>query len=187
MVGIPSTYSGACEVVINDRDFDIVARNIILLLMALHLGPDEATPIMLHIWYSALVPIKMVSSLQSNIAPLIRDVCAKIREKRADSLQGKTWKYGTQSLRVVLQKSQWESLLSYFEVPDGLSTTQAQNIRTSTTLAPERRDYVDRALYLQSPSWRVSMMKFRNDGILLPFGASRKEFDTPNPYVCKIA
>jgi hypothetical protein len=48
-------------------------------------------------------------------------------------------------------------------------------------LAPERRDYVDRDLCNQPPSRRVYMMKFRADGILVPFGSFRAEFGTPNP------
>jgi len=84
-------------------------------------------------------------------------------------------------LRLVLTKEQWDHLLLYFEVPDGLSVAQAQVICASTTLAPKRKNYFDRALFAQPPAWRVCMMKFRKDGILLPFGSPRKELDTPNP------
>jgi len=178
---MPKSYTGQCDIVVNDRDFDIVARNLILLLTALHFSPDKAAPIMLHIWYSALIPEQMFRTLKDNILPLIQEVCTKVCEKPAKSLQSKTWRYGTRSLRLVLQKEQWDRLLSYFQVPDGLSLIQAQNVRILTTLAPERRDYVDRALYNLPPSSRVCMMKFRMDGILLPFGSSRNEFDTPNP------
>jgi hypothetical protein len=178
---IPETYASECQVVINDIHFDIVARNIILLLVALHFEPEEATAIMLHIWYSALVPQKMVESLQNNIAPLIKEVCGKIENRDDNSLQAKIWKYGTRSLQVVLEKSQLNRLLLYFDVPVGLSATQARNIRVATMLTPDRKDYVDRALYKRLPTWRVTMMKFRNDSILLPFRASRQAHDTPNP------
>ena len=136
---------------------------------------------MLHIWYSALVSAEMLSSLQDNILPLIQEVCRKIQGKPAQSLLSKVWTFGTRSLRLVLMKEQWDRLPSYFEVPNGLSMAQAQDIRASTTLAAKRKDYVDRALLLKPPTWRVCAMKFRKDGILLPFGSSRKEFDTPNP------
>lgn len=181
LTGLPTTYTGHCEVVVNDRDFGIVARNAILLLTALHFSPDAAMPIMLHIWYSALLPTQMLRSLQENVLPLVQEVCKKIQAKPAQSLLSKTWIYGSRSLRLVLTKEQWDSLLLYFEVPDGLSAAQAQAIRALTTLAPERKDYVDRALFTQPPAQRVCTMKFRKDGILLPFGSSRKEFDTPNP------
>lgn len=64
IAGLPPSYSGNWEVVINDRDFDIVARNAILLLTALHFEGTEAAPIMLHIRYSALVPEQMARYLQ---------------------------------------------------------------------------------------------------------------------------
>lgn len=181
LTGLPETYVGHCEVVANDRDPDIVARNAILLLTALHYSPNAATPIMLHIWYSALIPAQMLRSLQDNILPLIQEVCNKIQTKPARSLLSKTWIYGTRSLRLVLAKEQWDNLLLYLEVPDGLSVAHAQAVRASTTLAPERKDYLERALFTQPPAWRVCTKKFREDGILLPFGSSRKEFDTLNP------
>ena len=181
LVGLPETYAGHCEIVINDRDSDIVARNAILLLIALHFSPEAATPMMLHMWYSALVPAQMLRSIRDNILPLIQEVCNKIEAKPAQSMLSKTWTYGTRSLRLVLTKEQWNHLLLYFEVPEGLSAAQAQLIRASTTLAPERKDYLERALLQQPPTWRVCTMKFRKDGILLPFGSSRQEFESPNP------
>src|ERR1700738_4992157 len=93
LLGLPVTYTGHCEVVVNDRDPDIVARNAILLLTALHYSPNEATQIMIHIWYSALIPQQVLHTLQENILPLIRDVCSKIKAKPANSLQSKTWTY----------------------------------------------------------------------------------------------
>jgi len=181
LTGLPTAYAGHCEVVVNDRDSDIVARNAILLLTALHFNPTAATPITLHIWYSALITAQILHSLQDNILPLIQGVCKKIQTKQAKSLLSKTWTYGTRSLRLVLTKEQWDDLLLYFEVPGGLSVAHAQVVRASTTLAPERKDYVERALFTQPPAWRVCTMKFREDGMLLPFGSSRRGFDTPNP------
>jgi hypothetical protein len=166
---------------INDRDFDIVARNVILLLTALHFCPMDAVPMILHLWYSALIPEEMYRTLQDNILPLIQEVCVKVQDKPAASLQAKTWKYETRSLRVVLQKEQWDRLPSYVEVPSGLSAAQAQQTRMATMLAPERRDYIDRTMHTRPPAWRVGMTKFRKEGILLPFGSPRAEFNTPNP------
>ncbi|KAJ5047251.1 uncharacterized protein L3040_003090 [Drepanopeziza brunnea f. sp. 'multigermtubi'] len=181
LAGLPHSYSGQCEVVINDRDFDIVARNVIILLTSLYFDPDEAANIMLHIWYSALIPKQMLCSLQDKILPLFQEVCSKTRGRPAAALQSKTWSRGARSLRLVLPKGLWDCLPSYLQVPDGLSSAQAQKIMMATTLPPERRDYVDRAHYTRPPPWRVCTTKFRRDGILLPFGNPRSEFDTPNP------
>jgi hypothetical protein len=75
----------------------------------------------------------------------------------------------------------WDRLPSYLQVPDGLSMAEAKKVMVSTTLAQARRDYLDIALYTRPPYWGVCTTKFRKDGILLPFGFSRGEFDTPNP------
>ena len=174
-------YIGRCKTVVNDREFDITARNFILLLTALHFDPEEATPIMLHMWYSALIPKRIYRLIQEILLPLIQEVCVKTEGKPATSLQAETWTYGPRSIRLVLQKAMWDRLSSYFRVPDGRSVAQAQNVMVSTTLAPERKDYLHHALYKRLPPWRVCIMKFHKDGILLPFGSSRSEFDMHNP------
>lgn len=178
---LPTTFNGNCSIMINDRDFDIVARNVILLLTALHFGREVAIPTILHLWYSALITEEMYRALRDDILPLIQEVCSKIREKPLASLQAKTWKYGTRSVRLVLQKEQWDRLPSYLEVPSGLSAAQAHQIRIATMLAPERRDYIDRAMFTRPPAMRVCTTRFREDGILLPFGSPRTNFNTPNP------
>jgi hypothetical protein len=72
-------------------------------------------------------------------------------------------------------------LLSYFEVPNGLSTSRAQEIRTAITMAPERQDYRDRRIAALPPAHRVCEIQFRKDGIFLPFGHPRDEWNEPNP------
>lgn len=167
---------------INDKDFDIVARNTIFLLTALIFDPMEAADIILHIWYSAFIPKSTLHKLQEKILPLIEDVCEKVRGRAEESLQSKTWTFGTRSMSLILPKASWDRLPSYLKVPDGLSASKAQEVMVQTTLSPSRRDYYERAFYTRPPAWRVCATKFRTDGILLPFGQSRKDFNTPNPY-----
>ena len=84
-----------CHIVINDRVFDIVARNAILLLVALHFETTEAISTMIHMRYSAFIPPNMYQRLREVILPLIHDVCNKIKDKPDKSLQAKTWKKGS--------------------------------------------------------------------------------------------
>ncbi|KAL1966678.1 hypothetical protein VTN77DRAFT_3875 [Rasamsonia byssochlamydoides] len=181
LASLPADFSGHCNIVVNDKDFDIVARNVLLILVSFYYEPTEASVIMIHLWYSAFLPAAILSSLRAKVLPQIQEVCSKIRDKKSDALLAKTWKCGSRSLRLVLQKEQWDQLPAYLDVPAGLSTAQAQRIRRATTLAPQREDYLHRALYTKPPEWRVCIMKFREDGILLPFGACRRDFCTPNP------
>ncbi|RLL98932.1 hypothetical protein CFD26_107683 [Aspergillus turcosus] len=179
---LPSRYSHSLELTINDRDFEIVARNVILLLIALVVEEvDEAADCIIHLWYSAFVRESDVDLLRHRIRPLIESVCEKIKDKTPESLLAKTWTFGRHSLRVVLERSSWDRLLSFVDLPPGLTADRAREIRAAITLAESRKDYRDRYMYCQSPSHRIAFNKFQEDGLLLPFGSSRHEFREPNP------
>jgi hypothetical protein len=179
---LPSSYSYPLELTINDRDFEIVARNIILLLTALIVEQvDEAVDCIIHVWYSAFVRESHIDLLRHRVRPLIEDVCNKIKDKKPGSLLGKTWTFGRHSLRVVLERSSWDRLLCLVDPPAGLTADHARELRAAITLAESRKDYRDRYMYCQSPSYRIAFKKFREDGLLLPFGSSRSEFREPNP------
>jgi hypothetical protein len=179
IVELPKTYAGNGTAVLNDRNTTITARNAMLLLTALYFEPEIAVPIMMHLWYSAMLPLEILQKLQDGILPYILDVCNKIKEKHDGSTQAKTFSNGGSSVRLVLKKQEWFWLATIFKVPHGLSATQAQSIRQSVTL--RRTDYIDRHIYRLPPGRRAGAMEFRQHGILLPFGALRKDFTIPNP------
>ncbi|CAJ2509989.1 Uu.00g058890.m01.CDS01 [Anthostomella pinea] len=59
---------------------------------------------------------------------------------------------------------------------------EARKIQTAVILAPERTDYRDRWYYKDvTPFMRLSKQRFRQDGLLLPFGHPRSGFDLPSP------
>ncbi|KAL3461958.1 hypothetical protein BJX64DRAFT_288910 [Aspergillus heterothallicus] len=179
---LPSSYRGSMEITLNDRDFDIVARNIILLLIATVVEDvDTASDCMIHLWYSALVRESDFNILQQHVRPVIMDVCRKISDRPSGTLLAKTWTFGQSSIRVVLEKSTWDRLLSFLDVPVGLDAHQAQGVRRNITLAESRKDYRDRYMCCIPNRERLSFSRFREDGILLPFGFPRHEFVVPNP------
>ncbi|KAL5119566.1 hypothetical protein ACEQ8H_002412 [Pleosporales sp. CAS-2024a] len=145
IVNLPEGYAGQCTAVLNDRDFAVVARNVIILLSALHYEPGIGAAIMIHLWYSALIPAIMLETLQEEILPYIEDVCTKIKDKQAQSLQAKTFILPRGSLRLILKKEQWLQLISFFKVPEELSREKALVLRRQTSLNPDRVDYLDRA------------------------------------------
>lgn len=181
IIGLPEGYDGHLRVVINDFSFTVVARNIILLLTALVFEYEVAVPIMIHVWYSTLLPKCMVELLRKDILPHIEHVCLQIGDMPPESLQGNTFTFKNRSLRLVLQKEDWYELRGYFELPENFSPHDAQKIRDMVMLAPERVDYLDHYLNNQRADMRGATKKFQEDGILLPYGCSRKAFDTPNP------
>lgn len=168
---------------INDRDFDIVARNLIITLLAFVVPAEpQVVDSMLHIWYSAMITTAHLDLIRLYLRPLINDVVTKIAAKSDDAILGKTWSFAAGSCRAELTKVQWNSLLSFLDVPTGLSTGKAQEIRRAITMAPQRIDHLHRHLSAQKSVHRVCLQRFRHDGILLPFGSSRQPFVVPNPY-----
>ncbi len=182
IAGLPSSYSQPVEITINDKDLDIVARNAIMLLIVLIVDNTElAVDCIIHIWYSALIRKSDLDILQQQIRPLIEDVCGKIKDKAPGSVMAKTWQFGQRSLRLVLEKSSWHRLLSFAAIPKGLTAEEANLVRRTVTLAESRKDYRDRHFLFQAPSVRIAKQRFREDGLLLPFGCQRDEFREPNP------
>lgn len=189
---LPETFAERLGVTLNDREFHVVARNAILLLFSLT-ALEEATAknpsnrngavSLIHLWYSASLTSDIISVIVSRVKPLFVDVCDKISAKAPGAIVEKTWFFSHgRSLSLALKKEDWFRLEALCDVPSDLTWQKAQDIRTAVTLAPDRRDFRDRWYFKDvTPSVRVSKQKFREDGLLLPFGHSRFGFDIPNP------
>ncbi|KAL2063905.1 hypothetical protein VTL71DRAFT_4399 [Oculimacula yallundae] len=193
IASLPHDMEQRFDVTLNDLEFDVVARNAILLLLALTI-PDSTdveasiiplsnAEVLIHVWYSASFPKYVLSQLQDRVKPLITEVCSKITGKPAKTTLGKTWTFSNgRTLRLVLKQEDWLRLAEFLEVPAHFSLDDAAAVRRIVTLAPERLDYRDRWYFKESsPSMRIARQKFQEDGILLPFGHPRTAFDTPNP------
>lgn len=189
LANLPNLYRNAVLITLNDREFEVVARNMILLLFVLTSLEDAQPPItdiaesIIHIWYSVLLPTNLLSSVQSKVKPLIAAVRANIAEKAPDALLGKTWTFASGStFRLVLRQQEWLRLGRFLDVPKGLGVEEAKKIRAAIVLAPERTDYRERWYYKDAtPYMRLSKQRFREDGLMLPFGHPRPSFDMPNP------
>ncbi|KAL7652452.1 hypothetical protein ACMYSQ_009737 [Aspergillus niger] len=119
--------------------------------------------------------------LGRRVRPLIEDFCRKVKDATPGSLIPNTWKFGQRSLRVILDKESWSRLLTYFDVPTGLTVERARSIRTANSLAELRIAFREYYMSCLPPSHRIAFHKFREDGLLLPFGHPRHEFRVPNP------
>ena len=162
-------------------DFHVVARNIVMLLLALSISDhQEAAEAILHCWYSALLRPADIQHIE-RLHPLIKNVCDGVSNRAAGSVHSELSRFGPSSLRVSLKKEDWGSLLGFFSRPGRLAVQVANQIRRHVTLAPHRTDYFHRFLLLQKPGHRICQQRFREDGILLPFGHSRDDFTVPNP------
>ena len=137
---------------------------------------------MIHVWYSAFLRASDVAILRGRIRPNIEDICGKIQDKPSGLVLGKTWKLAQHSCRIELTKESWGKVLLYLDNVQSLSSHRADQIRSAVTLAPERVDYRERFMLASlTPAHRICMQRFREDDILLPFGASRLGFNVPDP------
>ncbi|KAI1210653.1 uncharacterized protein F4807DRAFT_459493 [Annulohypoxylon truncatum] len=183
-------------IAINDRDPDITARNAILLLLVLTSLDDESekadiegvAEAVLHVWYSAMLTKDTLSQLQSKVKPLISEVCKGISTETSCLYVGKVWHFKSKcNLRLTLKEKDWVRALNFLEIPKHLTATKAQELRHAAVLAPERKDYRDRWYFKDaSPSMRIAKERFREDGLLLPFGHPRVGFDYPNPTIFQV-
>ncbi|KAG5658031.1 hypothetical protein KAF25_006982, partial [Fusarium avenaceum] len=181
---LPEGHDKPLHITMNDIDFDIVARNVIMLLIALIAeDQDEAIDCIIHVWYSSFIRKSDLDIIQQRVRPLIASICEEHKDKPADGSIFTKWEFGRRSLNLDLQKSAWDKLLLFTEVPEGLTTEKANDIRTATTLAESRKDYRDRHFLFLSPSRRVAAQHFREDGTLQTFESQRAESSEPNPTI----
>ncbi|KAF5713300.1 SET MYND domain-containing protein [Fusarium globosum] len=179
---LPLGWDQPIDITMNDIDFSVVARNAIILLITFTAGDEnEAIDCIIHIWYSSSIRKSDHAILEERIRPLIQTVCDKIKSKPADRVLGKTWTFGKRSLRLVLTKAAWDKLLSYATIPEGLTMERANQIRKAVTLAESHFDFLERHYLCAIPSHRVPQQRYREDGILQPFGAQRSEVTILNP------
>ena len=56
VVALPGEFERERQIVINDRDADVVLRNAVILLLAFNFPGGEASELIAHFWYSAALP-----------------------------------------------------------------------------------------------------------------------------------
>jgi len=189
---LPESIHHEVEVTVNDWDFDVAARNAIILLLAFasmdDVSSDPATyaivaESLIHVWYSAFITQDLLSLLQTKVRNRLHDDSTHTVEVMHDGGVKKTWIFHRdKALSVTLQADQWLRMDAFLEVPAGLTKESAEQLRAAVVMAPERADYRDRWYFKDAcPSMRLAKQQFREDGLLLPFGHSRVEFNVPNP------
>ena len=182
---LPTAYNGTCSSVLNDKNMNIVARNIVMLLVSAQLSPLEAAELNLHIWYSARLTKGMLAAIDKYAREPVADIVAKIKDRNDDVIQSKTWTFGTAEISLRFYKPQWTTLLQILEAKHDVKKTEKE--RRKIVLAPSRIDYRDRELYTLPSFARMCSTKFRERGVLAPFGSALDDFDCPNPLVLPLS
>ena len=181
VLGLSEEINCHLTVAINDKDFDIVLRNFAMLAIALQCAPSQAAEIILQIWYSARITAEASHAIGTYVLPLAEEVAKKIKDKSPKTVFAKTWTFGATNLRLSLMKQEWQAIVSKLAPLSAMTSQLAELNRRAVMLAPERQDYVDRALVTQPERHRQCTMRFRETGILLPFSRDTRAHVVPNP------
>ncbi|KAL8772813.1 MAG: hypothetical protein Q9209_002158 [Squamulea sp. 1 TL-2023] len=176
---LPITYKGACTSVLNDKNSNVVARNIVMLLLSAQLPHVEAAEVILHVWYSARLTHGMLVVIDKHVRKLIADVLFKIQDKADNVLLSKKWTFGSAEVTVRMYKPQWSTVLQILDAKHDMTKTEQE--RRKVVLAPHRVDYRERELCYFSGSRRLCSTRFRESGVLAPIGFVLEHFTIPNP------
>ncbi|KAL7909069.1 hypothetical protein GGI35DRAFT_493868 [Trichoderma velutinum] len=181
-------------VTLNIESISHFSRNLILLLCALDTtqsaqGHDQANmsraiDTIIHVWYSAFLTRSIVQYLEENILPLLEQVHSKLDGAALDTVIDHTWNFsGGSSIQVSLPVRCWKYIVNSLRIPWGLNHQVATSRLQRVTLDVGRRDARDYhySKMTYSPHFRMVHQRFREDGMLLPFGDSRLDFVHPNP------
>jgi hypothetical protein len=176
---LPSDYSGKCTCVLNDIQPVVSWRNIITLhaLASKEIPLEQAVEMAIQISYSALVTEPTMQYLQ-RIATLFRTTTAG-----SDDPFTSAW-FHTRGKGDVTFNTPTAGLKS---VSDMISSTYdaetAHRNMKFIRMNPSRIDYLDRYLFTLKPPHRLAACRYRDNGILLPFGMSTDRYTQPNRHV----
>jgi len=187
---IPSSAKQKFGLLLNDHQSDVTIRNAIILLLAVACPDDEAAEVILHLWYSMALTKPMLVLIKRVIGQFVRGTLSNFsiapdcrEEKGAVNIISSLVKVGKVNLQLHLDRNQWRRLVS-IATADEIDFQSAEASRLSTNVNPTARCHID-SLQLgrrKTPIFRrVADSKFRQTGILLPFGASTGAFNSPNP------
>ncbi|KAJ3732960.1 hypothetical protein DFJ43DRAFT_269280 [Lentinula guzmanii] len=190
--GLPDDYQGRCKILLNDRSDHVTVRNILILYALLRDGrsPELAAETALHLMYSAALRSSDSSELRHCINAVYGDVMSVFVQSPAFSSIIRMNSCGMRRksfpIRGVGTLSIEQDASNLFG--EALTKLQAShNLQDSrkamhdVMLSPERVDYRDRYLSGLKPSHRLSFLRFRESGVLLPFAdADLETFQEPN-------
>ncbi len=107
VTNLPENYKRLVNIIINDKDIDIVIRNVILLFNFLIIDKPQITrKYSVYIFYSTFIIKLCHNTLQIKIKPFVQDVYNKITNRSPDILLNKIWKFGKYSLRLIFTKEE---------------------------------------------------------------------------------
>jgi len=188
ILNIPEGGNQKICIYLNDKESDIIVRNLIIILLATYFPNGEASEMITHFWYSSALTPHMMATMKEMLAPIVREFCKDLETPSPD-FKGviiSEWDVGESdtTVRVLFPEKIWRRLLAVVEGDCPCDFEAAEKSRREINVNPasqHTRDEQDRINFLAPPSRRLTDNKFRERGIMLPFGTPAESFIVPNP------
>ncbi|KAI8960337.1 hypothetical protein F5Y11DRAFT_349589 [Daldinia sp. FL1419] len=194
VAGIPEDHKGQINIVINDEDFNTIARAFIILTYLLyHDDVAEATENAIHLWYSFCIPSSIDGWMRESLVEFVREeIRLNNKGSENENVDRLFWdelgldcrgtvvrkELAPISISLDMPRQHWYRLEGYLLRESNWK--MCKSARESIVLTENRRDYREQYLFRQPSRERPSHMAFKYDGILKPFGRELFYYNTPN-------
>ena len=174
---IPDSYQGKFTAVLNEEDPHVLARAIFVMILAFSKLRD-AYYYMLHLLYSIKWTIEIDQAIMDTINADLVNICSEISERPADRIHDHCWTRGNARLRVTLRVSEWRQLRKVLVTDFSMAHIERETQRTMNNIY--EKDHAELRYAGLPRAMRTSENKYRESGILMPFGHCIESHEEPN-------
>lgn len=118
--------------------------------------------------------------MRQSLGTVLEDVIKAADDAGPDVPVRMSWVSGDMSVEVDLQQPQWQAVRRHLGPSSGVTQAEATVMRFLNMLKHTERPC--RYLARMARSRALGLMRWYDDGILLPFGHARDGFNMLNPY-----
>lgn len=180
---LPETFGGMLTCVVNNGGIQNTLRNFMMLQILATKDPKLAAEIVIHLWFSARLPPKVVALIKEVVLPTMERMLLDWPAGSTSPLEARSYDdegpLDTCTLTMSFTRTQLISMLQIFRASYDPSVTLAQ--RSSVFSSALTKDPRDLEYAMQRPEWRTSTEKYRKTGVLAPLRADLGAFTAANP------
>ncbi|KAL7818033.1 hypothetical protein V8C44DRAFT_368148 [Trichoderma aethiopicum] len=184
VAALPETAYPDLHVVICENDFSQLLRTVISLHVMMSMTREHSflAEIVSHVWYSLKWPQHVLSYIRDTVGRDVSVALETVQSYRDDGLvqtPGINIEGSNLRLYSQLEPDVWEAILDrIYQTPFKNEAAAEMARKTDAKLYGEPLDRVHARM---SPSRAAALMKWRQDGILMPYSSSTEFFEKPSP------
>jgi hypothetical protein len=159
----------------------VTIRSLFILLIAFKFEDKErAIEAMVHLSYSFALPADLWEDITSVLLPCVEEFYRSVKHKKPDVKVSNSWKFGSQTIRTTMSRKDWKRIMEILKPSVPMSFDQAAASRQAVVSNPAYKNHRGLKLWNTYPSLRRADIRFRQTGIVLPFGFPVSNYRQPN-------